>query len=44
MILVGWTGAALGIIAAGTIWGWGGVLLPLGLWMYTVDIRPERKK
>jgi hypothetical protein len=23
MILVGWTGAALGIIAAGTIWGVG---------------------
>jgi hypothetical protein len=44
MTLVGWIGAALGIIGAGTIWGWGGVLLSLGLWMYIAAIRAERKK
>jgi hypothetical protein len=44
MILVGWIGAALGITGAGTIWGWGGVLLSLGLWMYIAAIRAERKK
>jgi hypothetical protein len=44
MTLVGWIGAALGIVGAGTIWGWGGVLLSLGLWMYIAAIRAERKK
>jgi hypothetical protein len=44
MILVGWIGAALGIVGAGMIWGWGGVLLSFGLWLYTAAIRAERKK
>jgi hypothetical protein len=43
-ILVGWIGAALGIIGAGMIWGWGGVLLSFGLWLYTTAIRAERKQ
>ena len=43
-ILVGWIGAALGIIGAGMIWGWGGVPLSFGLWLYTTAIRAERKQ
>jgi hypothetical protein len=39
-ILVGCIGAALGIIGAGMIWGWGGVLLSFDLWLYT---RPSER-
>jgi hypothetical protein len=41
---VGWIGVALGIIGAGMIWGWGGVLLSFGLWLYTTAIREERQQ
>jgi hypothetical protein len=42
MILVGWIGAALVIVGAGMIWGWPGVLLFFGLWLYAAAVRAER--